>query len=55
MTYCRETRDKKNAVRERVNEPLVLKVREIIFFLRAKHTKGHFEGFFFRGPRPFDP
>jgi hypothetical protein len=26
--------------------PLILKVRDIIFFSRAKHIKGNFAGFF---------
>jgi hypothetical protein len=29
-----------------INAPLILKVREIICFSRAKHIMGHFEGFF---------
>ncbi len=29
-----------------INVPLILKVRDIIFFSRAKHIMGHFTGFF---------
>jgi hypothetical protein len=29
-----------------INVPLILKVRDIIFFSRAKHIMGHFAGFF---------
>ncbi len=35
--------------------PLILKVREIIVFSRAKHIMGHFEGFFERTETLFDP
>ncbi len=29
-----------------INAPLILKVRDIIFFSRVKHIMGHFPGFF---------
>jgi hypothetical protein len=31
-----------------INAPLILKDRDIIFFLRAKHIMGQFAGFFER-------
>jgi hypothetical protein len=29
-----------------INAPLILKMREIIFFLRANYIMGHFKGYF---------
>ncbi len=29
-----------------INVPLILKMREIIFFLRANYLMGHFKGYF---------
>jgi len=29
-----------------INAPLIMKVRDFIFFMRAKHIIGHFKGFF---------
>jgi hypothetical protein len=41
-------KDKKNFLRTiiTINAPLILKMRDIIFFLQANYIMGHFKGYF---------
>ncbi len=45
---CMNNKDKKNFLRTiiTINAPLILKMRDIIFFLQANYIMGHFKGYF---------